>query len=88
MKHVRESIFEYVLFSKISNDVAFVDTDLDKEHPLAGAVLCFTSVLPEQRVSASISPIDRMRLANMSSLISRLNFPRLRVRWERLTSTI
>lgn len=54
MKHVRERIFEYVLCSKISNEVAFVNTDLDKEHPLAGAVLCFTSVLPEQRVSANV----------------------------------
>lgn len=32
--------------------IEFVDANTDKEHPLAGVVLCLTSVLPEQRVSA------------------------------------
>jgi len=33
-------------------EIEFVDANTDKEHPLAGVVLCLTSVLPEQRVSA------------------------------------
>ena len=31
-------------------DFTNADNLLDKEHPLAGVVLCFTSILPEQRV--------------------------------------
>lgn len=36
----------------IPGEIDLVDANADKEHPLAGVVLCLTSVLPEQRVSA------------------------------------
>lgn len=32
------------------------DSSADKERPLAGAVLCFTSIVPEQRVSSHLIP--------------------------------
>ena len=67
--------------------------DPDKEHPLAGTVLCFTSVLPEQRVRFAFDMGGQLIGGGGGELLIcgfelfRLSCPPLRVRWERRTST-